>query len=1161
MSATVIRSPFKGLAPFGDSDVDALLFFGRSRETETIAANLQAARLTVLFGPAGVGKTSVLRAGVAHRLRQEWGVGVEIVDSWSGDAVGMFRSAIEGHSDGELYLMLDQFEEYFVYHADDDALAAELADLLERTDVRVNVLVGIREDSLARLDAFKRHLPGLLGNRLRLDRLDRRAAEEAIRGPVSAYNGTDDPSAQVEIEPELVEAVLDEVAVGRVQLGGTGRGSVGNGRSPDRIEAPFLQLVLERLWDTEHDEGSSTLRLDTFRRLGGAASIVRDHLEHAMEALTPEEREAAAAMYHHLVTPSGTKIAHGIGDLAGYANVDQAQAAEVLSKLARERIVRGSSENGPATARYEIFHDVLADAVLAWRTRHSAEQALADVEVRRRRALRVAAGALIALMLVAAIAVFAIIERSSARTHERRAHAQELRARAGQLAAQASLDLGRNPQRSLELALRGARLGPNPGIEDVLRQALLASPLRRVIRGGQGGINDAIVSPDGHVIVTAGADGRARVYSAQGRLLHVLPHDAAVTDVAFNRNGTRIATASLDHTAAVWETASGRRLFLLRHPAPVTAVAFSPTGDRIATGSADTSARLWGARSGRLVAVLRNPKAVRDVLFSPSGQTALVVDHDRSARLFAASDGRLLGALPQSAAVNAAAFDPAGRFIATVSSDRTGVLWSGTTLRRVGRILGAYGPLEGVSFDHRGTLLATASADGVARVYSVNGLTRGFALRSGGRISQLVGHTHFVTSAQFSPDDKFVVTASSDGTARVWDVTTGRGVAVLAGHSNAVKSAVFSHDGRRVVTASLDGTTRIWDSGTGDQLKVLGRHRGPVSAAIFSPDGRLVASAGADHAVRIWNARTRKLVRTLVGPVGLTSVGFLGDSHVMTSGGRGLLWDVGTGRIVRSVFEVPAHLSLLAVGAQGLFAVAASTTIAFGSKLGSVMHLATATSPITSVAVGEKGSVLAAGSADGGVRVWRTSGAGAGTFHAHRGAVTALAFSPDGRILATGGKDALLKLWSATGGHLLHVLRGHTGGITSVAFSADGRFVVSGSLDADARVWSVADGRPIHRLHGHFGLVRSAEFSPDGRWIVTAGPATAGLWAASTGNFLAFLRGHRGALRTAVFGPDSRTILTAGDDGTIRTYDCEVCGTLAELVRLAERRLAQTAPR
>ena len=67
--ATAPRSPFRGLAPFGDSELDALLFFGREREAEVIAANLMAAKLTVLYGPSGVGKTSVVRAGVATRLR------------------------------------------------------------------------------------------------------------------------------------------------------------------------------------------------------------------------------------------------------------------------------------------------------------------------------------------------------------------------------------------------------------------------------------------------------------------------------------------------------------------------------------------------------------------------------------------------------------------------------------------------------------------------------------------------------------------------------------------------------------------------------------------------------------------------------------------------------------------------------------------------------------------------------------------------------------------------------------------------------------------------------------------------------------------------------------------------------------------------------------
>jgi predicted KAP-like P-loop ATPase len=122
-------SPFKGLSPFADNDADSFLFFGRARETETIVANLQAARITILFGPTGVGKTSVLRAGVAQRLRREADVRVEIVDTWSGDAVQTLRSALTANGVDDLYVVLDQFEEYFNYARDDGEFAAALGVL------------------------------------------------------------------------------------------------------------------------------------------------------------------------------------------------------------------------------------------------------------------------------------------------------------------------------------------------------------------------------------------------------------------------------------------------------------------------------------------------------------------------------------------------------------------------------------------------------------------------------------------------------------------------------------------------------------------------------------------------------------------------------------------------------------------------------------------------------------------------------------------------------------------------------------------------------------------------------------------------------------------------------------------------------------------------
>ncbi len=57
---------------------------------------------------------------------------------------------------------------------------------------------------------------------------------------------------------------------------------------------------------------------------------------------------------------------------------------------------------------------------------------------------------------------------------------------------------------------------------------------------------------------------------------------------------------------------------------------------------------------------------------------------------------------------------------------------------------------------------------------------------------------------------------------------------------------------------------------------------------------------------------------------------------------------------------------------------------------------------------------------------------------------------------------------------------------------------------------------------------------------------------------ITLLRGHKGILTSAGFDPTGRTIVTGGVDGTIRTYRCDICGGLDELVKLAERRLAAT---
>ena len=127
----------------------------------------------------------------------------------------------------------------------------------------MNVLLGLREDALAKLDAFKGQIPNLFSNYLRLDHLDRRGARLAIVGPIERFNEL--AGEDVRVEPEVVEAVLDQVATGKVDVGRAGRGGVET--DDERIEAPYLQLVLERLWEVERERGSLVLRLSTLREL------------------------------------------------------------------------------------------------------------------------------------------------------------------------------------------------------------------------------------------------------------------------------------------------------------------------------------------------------------------------------------------------------------------------------------------------------------------------------------------------------------------------------------------------------------------------------------------------------------------------------------------------------------------------------------------------------------------------------------------------------------------------------------------------------------------------------------------------------------------------------------------------------------------------------
>ena len=166
-------------------------------------------------------------------------------------------------------------------------------------------------------------------------------------------------------------------------------------------------------------------------------------------------------------------------------------------------------------------------------------------------------------------------------------------------------------------------------------------------------------------------------------------------------------------------------------------------------------------------------------------------------------------------------------------------------------------------------------------------------------------------------------------------------------------------------------------------------------------------------------------------------------------------------------------------------------------------------------------------------------------------------FSADGGRLVTGGSDAIAHIWDVESGKpVTPPLVGHRDLITSAAFSHNGRYVVTTSRDHDARIWDARTGRLLGTpLAGSYAQINSAAFSSDDRWVVTAGPAAAGIWDVSTGRRLLAVNGHD-ALTAVALSPHGWRIAAGGLHGSVKTYDCRICGNIDDLVALARQRLA-----
>lgn len=827
-------------------------------------------------------------------------------------------------------------------------------------------------------------------------------------------------------------------------------------RGGTQIEPALLGLMCAGLNDDRLRTQKSRLKTDNLNQEGGL--IVERFYDQAFTNLPASVRDFVE---QHLITADGVRLAYPVRSM----ETEKLATAAQLNTLVDKRLLRRESlEEGD---RIELVHDRLAQVALQRRKENAQRRELQMQQKKRLRWLVGFAGLLLLVTLFAAYLWQA----------ESKAKQAWMEATATRLAIEGS---------SITSGLRQG------STTNGLLKVLAGHRLARAANGGETLLDEALQTE----------------YLKFKQLVFIRELPAPVTAIAFSPDGKRILSGNKDYSLQLWDTLTGQTIGppMTGHTMEVNSVAFSPDGKRIVSGSRDGALKIWNIDTGQVVNIP-------------------ITDLDNS--------------------IFTVAYSSDGKLIASGGRENTLRLWDAKTGHAINVPLSGHQKwIFSTSFSPDSRRIVSGSEDNTLRLWDAE---------SGQLIGQpLIGHKNWVVSVAFSPDGKRIVSGSIDKSLLLWDANSGKPIAPpLVGHQDIVSSIAFSHDGRRIVSGSKDKTLRVWNTDTSQPIgPPLTGHQGMVISVAFSSDGKQLFSGSEDNTWRIWKTDTD--IKMTGHQAEVSSAAFSPDGEYIVSGSRdGTLrrWHVKTGEAMAQ--PLTSHKNWIysvAYSPDGKQIVSSSwdrTLRLWNSETGETIGapLIGHEDAVYSVVFSPDGKRIASASGDGTIRVWDTqSGRTINTsLNDHKIRVfSSVAFNPSGTQIVSGSWDNTLQLWDADSGQAIGApLAGHKNSVNCAVFSPDGKRIISGSSDGTLLLWNASTHQPIGGpLIGHQNSVTSVAFSPDGRRVVSGSwDKTLRLWDGETGQPIGqVLTGHSADVNSVAFSPDGKYILSASSDETLRIW-------------------------
>jgi WD40 repeat protein len=478
------------------------------------------------------------------------------------------------------------------------------------------------------------------------------------------------------------------------------------------------------------------------------------------------------------------------------------------------------------------------------------------------------------------------------------------------------------------------------------------------------------------------AIGTAMAQEAKPTLVAQTGHTGEVVSVAFNTDGSLMATGGEDATIKIWHVSSHRLLRTIAGAAsPIMSLAFRPRSNELASaGAFDTTVKIWDVQTGSAKSLEVPQISYGCVAFSPDGRV-LVHGGPGGLSLWDMGSGQRYRLSDDRA--DAITFSPDGKQFCMVSEDGKIELWRGQAGKT---LLWLKGPpsfqvtkprsgLYSVAIEARGRWLATAGAT----VDIWNTISGKHLLSLGERVVSVKrplvfspDGTRFIAagkgvSSVYQPDNSVI---------SIWNVGTWRHVADLMNHGDVINGLAFSPKAPTFTSVGVNSTIRFWSSSKPGEVKAPDLTINSVSALAFARGDQILA-VGTGKDVILWDVDQGRPRLTLQGhKAQVRAIAVSPDGQTIASGGDQTvkLWDATTGNLLDSFDEAPRAVHCLAFSPDG-----------------------------ETLAVGGEQPTTASEKREGWIALHRLHDKGSPLrFAAHRGAVETLTFSADSETLVSG---------------------------------------------------------------------------------------------------------------------------------------------------------------